>query len=131
MLCRQCLVIFSQDSLEELWFWWMNFFQMSWVAIEVLFNIRALINSLIFFFFCQQLMWMSGWRVLIHCLQMTWILVSLSSISSLKLFKACHLQVFLKSQIIFKFSFISNLTISEVIKDLEVIFLLLFLVRCT
>lgn len=53
------------------------------------------------------------------------------SISSLKLFKACHLQVFLKSQIIFKFSFISNLTISEVIKDLEVIFLLLFLVRCT
>lgn len=59
--------------------------------------------------------------MLIHCLQMTWILVSLSSISSLKLFKACHLQVFLKSQIIFKFSFISNLTISEVIKDLEVI----------
>lgn len=29
----------------------MNFFQMSCVAIEVLFNIWALINSLIFFFF--------------------------------------------------------------------------------
>ena len=28
----------------------MNFFQMSRVAIEVLFNIRALINSLSFFF---------------------------------------------------------------------------------